>query len=246
MNNYKSALTAAAMFLTASGTASAVVVDFKSLADGALGESGWSTLMFQADGSHTTIAANSFLNITGTTPSGSAIAYLDSGNAGLGVCGSLTDAGNIDTAFANSTTNLCNPSSDDNITAVGNSGELAHFVFGSDVVIDNIWVNNNHDGDRSLLNDTIAVGIDGATASTFIDNGGSGLDSLLALNLFLSAGSSLDVGFDPICGNTSGVNNCELYISKIEFHQATQVAEPAVLSLLGLGLLGFGAARLRK
>ena len=51
-----------------SSAAHAVLIDFKALAEpSGIGESAWNTLMFQVDGSHTTNAADAFLNITGTS-----------------------------------------------------------------------------------------------------------------------------------------------------------------------------------
>lgn len=226
------------------GTAQAVLIDFKALADGSLGESAWNTLMFKADGTHTTNAGDAFLDITGKN-GGAKYAYLDSNNAGLGVCGSLFNSNNANTAFPGSGNNLCDPGSDDNVTYSGGIPESLHFVFDADVVIEKIWLNNNHDGDKSLLNDYVEIGIDGSTNSTLLTNGGANMDSLLNLGINLDAGKSFDVGFEIL--NNSNVcfdgdyDDCEFYISKIEY----TVPEPAIVGLLGLGLVGIGFARRR-
>ena len=143
-----------------SGSANAVSINFNALAEsgGGIGESAWSALMFDVNGNHTTNAGNAFLTITGTN-GGNSYAYLDAANAGLGVCGTL-GAGAASNQVTNSGANLCNPSSDDNISHHNGTPETLHFVFAADVVIDKIWLNNNHDGDRSLLNDYVAI--DGA------------------------------------------------------------------------------------
>ena len=65
-------------------------------------------------------------------------AYLDWGTAGLGVCKDAFNTG----AHTGSSANQCNPSSDDNVTAL----EYLQFVFDRAVTIDKLWFNNNHDG----------------------------------------------------------------------------------------------------
>ena len=94
------------------------------------------------------------MNITGTDSGSSAFAYLDSGNAGLGVCKTLDGSPAGNTAHPGSTANLCEPSSNDNVK----SGETLHFVFNQAFVINGIWFNNNHDTDFSLLGDKIKIG----------------------------------------------------------------------------------------
>ena len=94
----------------------------------------------------------------------------------------------------------------------------------------------------------------GGGSNPYLDSGG---DSMLSLNQFLTAGSSFDIGFDTsqltfdnfgalIDGckyngtGAASMNNCEFYVSKIEF--STAVPEPAIPGLLGLGLVSLRLA----
>ena len=247
MNKTK-CLVIAASLLAISGSAQAIMIDFKGLADGSLGESAWNPLMFRADGTHTTNPLEAFLEITATNGANS-YAYRDSNDAGLGACGALNNVVNANQAFANSGSNLCDPSSDDNISYHSGTPERVHFVFDDDVIINSIWVNNNHDGDKSLLNDSVLTGTGGGSPTT-INNGGYLQDSLISVGLNLGAGTSFDVGFDPSQSCGGSYNNCELYISKIDFTRSpippSAIPEPTTLALLGLGLAGMGAARRRQ
>ena len=229
-----------------SSSAHAISIDFKALAEpgGAIGESAWNTLMFDASGNHTTILGDAVLSITGTNGSNS-FAYLDANNAGLGVCGALLPGAPAN-QVTNSGSNLCSPSNDDNVSNHDGTPESLHFEFTSGAVIDTIWFNNNHDGDTGLLNDYVAIGTNGSTSPIQLTNGGAGLDSSLTWGQTLGAGTIFDVGFifdttSNTCLGGDSFDNCEFYISKIEF---SVVPVPAAAWLFGSGLLGLiGVAR---
>ena len=105
-------LAVAALVLTFSAGANADIINFTQMADpaGTHGESAWDSLVLSFAGGTVTI--------TGTGLSGDAYAYLDRGNASLGVCNDLNDFGdaNVNTLMPGSGSNMCNPGSDDNMT----------------------------------------------------------------------------------------------------------------------------------
>ena len=219
-------LIAAAVATLAMTGASADIIDFKDMADnGPQGESIWDTL---------TVAGTGFsLAVTGTKNGSAAYAYLDSGNAGLGVCGvpNSTGVANLNTNRGTSSQNLCNPGSDDNVTV----GESLSFMFDVAVVINNIWLNNNHDADKSLFNDTVNINGSGHTFTT--DLGGPA-DYAVNNSYNLAANTAFTIAFfgpDEVSGGD------QFYVSKIDVSAA--VPEPVPLALLGLGLLGLTLRR---
>lgn len=200
-------------------------IDFVAMANpGGNGESAYSSLVVPLSfGS---------LTVTGTTATGgSAYAYLDSGFGGLGVCAALI-GGATTGPHPGSSANICNPSSDDNATA----GDVLTFVFNVDVNIETIWMNNNHDGDRSLLGDTMSIG---GADYTFL-NGGPGLNSFTLSAYSVAAG----VPFLIANNNFPANNNKEFYVSKMTVHQP--VPEPSSMLLLITGLIGLGGSVKRK
>lgn len=208
-----------ALLVTAPFAANAELINFIDMTDsGSYGESAWDPLVLSF--------ADFTVTITATDPADdedNQYLYLDSGNAGLGVCKDLIDAGSVNIARPGSVSNLCNPGSDDNVTF----DESLHFVFDVDVVIDNFWFNNNHDGGFGA-GDQIEIDGSNFDVQTGYAGGANGIGSFA-----LIAGEMLDVHFI----------NEQFYISGMEIHA---VPEPGTLALLGIGLFGMGLARRRK
>jgi len=217
--NFKSLVLAAGLVFSATA-ANAVILDFNSMAEatGSHGESAWNPLTFTFSGVS--------LSITGYATDdddSTQYAYLDAGNAGLGTCKDL-----LSTATANVTTNsaanLCDPSSDDNITT--NEGLSA--VFTEDVIIENLWFNNNHDGG---FDGGDQISIDGSLYNVVTGYAGdtNGIGSFT-----VAAGHVFDISFF----------NEQFYLSAMEVRAA--VPEPSITMLLGIGFLIFGFAGKRR
>jgi hypothetical protein len=186
----------------AASQANAMVVDFLTIANA--DEYGASSLSYGP------------LTITGTKGSLDAFAYLDKGDAGLGVCGALDSAAQ------------CNPSSDDNVT----DGEYLTFSFSEDAWVNSLSVNTNHD---PVKNFAVGEGVLLNGAYTDVTTHGAMIDynELVTAPFFVAAGDSFTLGFF----------NKQFYVSEIDF---VAVSEPATFGLLTLGIAGLVGARRRR
>lgn len=199
-------------------SASAGVINFIDLTENAVtgyGESAWTSLNLSSGGAN--------VSITGHGAAGLQYAYLDWGKAGLGSCSKVVNLGLVNTKTLGSSANNCDPSSDDNVT----SREFLRFVFDTNVVIKNIWFNNNHDGGFSAL-DKVTIDGNPFAVATGYAYGPNGIGSFS-----VAGGYNFDVAY----------NNEEFYVSAIEF---AKVPESSSFFLLGIGLLGLFQARRRQ
>ncbi len=224
---------AAGLVLGAAGTATAATYeyDFKAASEpSGIGESAWTSFNTSDyfSGPNLIITADNGLD------DGDDYVYFDAGNAGLGVCGAVHD-GNAANQVTNSGSNLCNPSSDDGLTL---GTEMLRFEATSDIVIESIYLNSNHDSD-SILDTIWEIVVNGAAVLSFDDPfteaslSGTG-------DIMLTLGFSLGDGDHFTVRGTEGANS---YISGLG---VTPVPLPAAGWLLLGGLGGLAAMKRRK
>lgn len=240
MNTLKKQLLSLAL-LALAGSAQAVptMVNFQTMADGAYGESAWDPLSLFDD-------FGLDVEIFGVHGNDSAYAYLDAGTAGLGVCRNLNATGvsNLDSKQPNSGTNLCDPGSDDNVNIHDSIGEALNFVFYEDLTVTKIWLNNNHDSDYGMDGDTVVIGGVNHTFNGAADDADLGwLFEFAGNDGVFSVNDALSIAYYSAAG--TNLIGEEFYISAMEF-DSTNVPEPTILALLGVGLVGFGVSRRRK
>lgn len=201
----------ASLFLFIMIPVQAGIIDFISLTESptGLGESAWTTLNVTSDG--VTVSIKGY----GLDDDNQQYAYLDWETAGLGVCRDLYSSPKVaDKAYPNNPNNLCNPAEDDNVTR----SEYLVFKFSQDIVVKNVWFNNNHDGGLGAGDQALIQG-NPYNISTGYAGGANGIGSFA-----VGMGNDFVVAFA----------NEQFYISGIEIMKVT---EPSGLFLFGLGLL---------
>ena len=209
------------MVLGLGGYAHAGTIDFIKLTEnnpGGYGEGAWSALVLSVGGATVTITGKATDDNDPTQ-----YAYLDWGNAGLGACKDVLNAGLVNTIQAGRTSNNCSPSSDDNVT----TNEYLQFVFDKNVTINNLWFNNNHDGGFDAGDKVKINGVDFLVKTGYA----GGINGIGTFNV--SANTPFKVAF----------SNEQFYISGM---QVTAVPDEATTwVLLTAGMLLVFAIKLR-
>lgn len=211
----------ASLLLTSAVFANAGIINFIALTESptGLGEGAWNPLMQTVDGVNVTITGHATTDDDATQ-----YAYLDWGNAGLGVCRDVVNSSKVNTSNTGSGANNCSPSSDDNVTV----GEYLRFAFDYNVVITNFWFNNNHDGGMSL-GDMVKIGGTDYAVATGYAGGANGIGSFT-----VAAGNYIDVAY----------SNTQFYVSGMEIRKS--VPESGSIMLLVLGVLSLIGVRRRS
>ena len=194
-------------------TANAATFDFVAEADkpydaGVAGEQGFATYKLEAGGIK--------LEATGKFGSQAAFAYLDKGNAGLGVCKILSGP-----------TNQCNPSNDDNVTL----GETLILTFDQMVSLDEVTFRDggHHQtfDPKALFELTIDGILYGGTGQALVPT----FYGPLVGKVFEFANFNADADTD---------NDYQFYISTVN---VSAVPIPAAIWLFGSAMLGFVGIR---
>ncbi len=226
MKRILAAVTVAIGAMGFAASANAALFDFASMADNAgdpnyKGESAHQPLVATVDG--ITLIVDGY-NFTGTTGGDfhsirqqKVYAYLDAGDAGLGVC----------------QTSNCAGSSDDNVTA----GEALYIRTGGleEITLEMAWFDdqNHNEINGDQLIDIFVGNIDGSVTAWYLD---IPMDSPSILNITGTHFMLFHNG-DPE----------DFYVNALAVSRPDQeVPEPAALGLVGLGLIGAGFAARRR
>jgi hypothetical protein len=215
-----SVVAAASVFLCAASV-QAVTFNFASIADvNGEGSIGGANGVYD---NPVTIAQGFPMGGVSITANSTYSAYLDAGNAGLGVCKVVDSNGQ------------CNPGSDDNLT----SGETVTFELSSGGKFD-FAMNAFRDANHNLLDDagelarTLLVSVNGSSfeETTFGDE----------LTTVYAGVTSLSYGY-------GGSNAEQYYLASTDISPNTvsdDVPEPGTLAVFCFGLLGIGYIRRRQ
>ena len=176
------------------------------------GEGDWSYIVGAGLGILDVGSGISVVGSATTSTGASGLAYFDSGNAGLGVCGVVNTSGQ------------CDPSNDDNVGAIGGSDNSGDSTFETLILTfsENVFLTDLLFRSEGHNDFTGTVLIDGI--STVI-SGGSWAGSLL--------GSVFTFQYDPItCPNGTGCG------ASNEFYLEAATVAPVPVPAAGLLLLG--------
>ncbi len=208
MNTLRKILTTTALVgsFAFAGNASAVLLDFADYADNVSGEMGGQPIEMMFGNYH--------VEAFGASPGPEPGAYLDEGNAGLGVCGNYNKFGNLQ----------CVPNSDDNVEF----GETLHIHINditnhtAPVTIEEFIFKTYDHSANFDPNATVDITLDHAVVTTLP------LTNVVNVNM---TGNEFE--FTPNLNSLGG----ELYLSAIRIANMP-VPSPAPLALMALGLIG--------